>query len=79
MLHVVMVYQVPSLGFLSTFLVSAIFLLGGVVKKSWPISHFYDQSDQQSFGLRYYASPPESDGDAQQVSSWVLTVAHVHR
>ena len=25
----------------STFLVSVIILLGGVVKKSWPISHFH--------------------------------------
>ena len=31
----------------STFAVSVIFLLGGVVNKSWPISRFYDRSNQQ--------------------------------
>ena len=31
----------------STFVDSVIFLLGGVVKKSWPIICFYDRSDQQ--------------------------------
>ena len=63
----------------STFLVSVIFLFGGVAKKSWPEVIFTIQAINNDPGFVHYASPLQSDGDAQQVCSWKLMVAHSHR
>ena len=40
---------------------------------------FTIEAIDNDLGIVHYGSPLESDGDAQQVCSWVLTVAHRHR
>ena len=62
----------------STFVVCVIFLLEGVVRKSC-IVIFIIEAINNDLGFVHYALPLESNGDAQQVCSWVLMVAHTCR